>query len=175
MENFPLTGGQFPEGNHDAAQMYVVEVDATGATKIQVYDLLADQYVGETYFIETPSDKTSFAYSTKNRMDKTSTPMFADDAVITATKTADGSYSINFPAATDDLVVRQYEIVVTQRWGGIAFLNTHLSDYYYTPMPTEYDINVGQLTSGKTYTATVVAANAYYTPSKTLKVTFTAE
>lgn len=175
MEYFPLTGGQFPAGNRNAAQMYVVEVDANGATKIRGYDLLADQFVGETYYIATPADKTSFAYNTENRRDKSEKPAFAAGAQVTAAKTDDGSYAIRFPAATDDLIVRQYEIIVNQRWGGIAYTGTHLSDYYYTPMPTEYDINIGQLESGKTYTATVVAADAYYMLSKPIKVTFTAE
>lgn len=175
MEYFPLTGGQFPEGNRNAAQMYVVEVDARGATRIRIYDLLADQFVGETYYIATPADKTTFAYSTKNRIAKSSHPTFSAGATITPAKTGDGSYSIHFPAASDDMVVRQYEVVVTQRWGGIAFRTTHFSDYFYTPMPTEYDVNIGQLKSGKTYTATIIAANAYYMPSKPIKVTFTAE
>jgi hypothetical protein len=113
--------------------------------------------------------------NTENRRDKSEKPVFTTDAKITATKTADGSYSINFPAATDDIIVRQYEIEVNQKLGPVAFKTTHLSDYYYTPMPTEYDINVGQLTSGKTYVARVVAADAYYMLSKPITLTFTAE
>jgi len=175
MEYFPLTGGQFPAGNRNAAQMYVVEVDAHGATRIRTFDLLANQFIGETYYITTPSDKTTFAYNTENRRDKDNSPAFAAGAKLTAAKTADGSYSIHFPAAKDDIIVRQYEIEVNQKLGPVVFKTTHLSDYYYTPMPTAYDINVGQLTSGKTYIARVVAANAYYKLSKPITLTFTAE
>ncbi len=175
MEYFPLTGGRFPEGNRNAAQMYVVEVNAQGATRIRGFDLLANQFVGETYYIATPADKTTFAYNTENRIAKSEKPVFAADAKITAAKTADGSYSIHFPAATDDIIVRQYEIEVNQKLGPIVFKTTHLSDYYYTPMPTAYDINVGQLTSGKTYVARVIAVDAFYKLSKPVTLTFTAE
>ncbi len=175
MENYPLGGGQFPAGNHNAAQMYVVEVDANGATRIRGFDLLANQFIGETYYFSAPSDKKTFAYTTKNRLAKSANPAFAAGAKLTASKTADGSYSINFPAATDDLIVRQYDILVTQNTGKVAFKDSHLSDYYYTPMPTEYNINVGKLESGKTYTAAVVALDAFFMLSKSLTVTFIAE
>jgi len=175
MEAFMFGPGQFPAGNHNAAQMYVVEVDAHGATRIRCFDLLANQFVGETYFIATPSDKTTFAYNTANRRAKDDNPVFAADTKLTVTKNTDGSYSINFPAATDKLIVRQYEIEVNQKLGAVVFKTTHFSDYYYTPMPTEYNVNVGNLTSGKTYVARVVASNAYYKLSKPITVTFTAE
>lgn len=174
LENYPLGGGQFPEGNRNAAQMYVVEVDAQGATRIRGYDLLAGQYIGETYYIAKPADKRTFAYNTKNRLAKSENPVFSADAKLTAAKTTDGSYSIHFPAATDDLIVRQYDILVTEKSGKTAFKDSHLSDYYYTPMPTAYDINVGNLESGKTYVASVVALDAYFMLSKPLTVTFTA-
>lgn len=174
MEYFPLTGGQYPS-SRNAAQMYVVEVDARGATRIRIFDLLASQFIGETYYIATPADKTTFAYSPKNRIAKSTHPTFAADAKITPEKTQDGSYSIHFPAATDSIVVRQYEVIVAKQWGGIAFRTTHFSDYFFTPIPTEHNINIGHLESGQTYTATITAANAYYLPSKPLQVTFTAE
>lgn len=174
MEYFPLTGGQYPS-SRNAAQIYVVEVDAKGATKIRCYDLLASQFIGETYYIATPADKTTFAYSPKNRIAKSTHPTFAADAKITPTKTEDGSYSIHFPAATDSIVVRQYEVIVAKQWGGIAWRKTHFSDYFFTPIPTEHNINIGHLESGQTYTATITAANAYYLPSKPISVTFTAE
>lgn len=175
MEYFPLTGGQFPEGNRNAAQMYVVEADANGAVKIRGFDLLAGEFIGETYYIATPADKTTFAYSTKNRLAKSEKPAFGEDACLTAAKNADGSYSLGFPAATDDLIVRQYEILVKEQWGGIAYHETHLSDYYYTPAPASYSLNIGQLKSGKTYSATVIAADAWYKLSEPLTLIFKAE
>ena len=175
MEYFPLTGGQFPEGNRNAAQMYVVEADANGAVKLRGYDLLAGEFIGETYYIATPADKTTFAYNTVNRRDKSENPAFGEDACLTATKNADSSYSLGFPAAADDLIVRQYEILVKEQWGGIVYHETRLSDYYYTPAPASYSLNIGQLESGKTYTATVVAADAWYMLSKPLTLAFKAE
>jgi len=175
MESSLFGKGQFPEGNHNAAQMYVVEVDANGSTRIRSYDLLANQFIGETYYIAKPAGRTTFAYNTVNRIAKDKKPVFDAGAKITASKTADCSYSINFPAAKDSLVVWQYKITVRQNLGAAAFKTTHLSDYYYTPMPTEYNINIGNLHSGKTYNATVLAMNAYYKLSKPLTLTFTAE
>lgn len=175
MEHFPLTGGQFPEGNRNAAQMWVVEVDAQGAVLLRGYDLLSDQFIGDPYYIATPADKTTFAYNTRNGRAKSEAPVFADDAQLTAVKNDDGTYAVKFPAADHAQIVRQYEIIVTQRFGGIAFRKTHLSDYYYYPRPTDYTIPVGELKAGKTYTATVVAFDAYYKPSKPITLTFTAQ
>ncbi len=78
MEHFPLTGGQFPEGNRNAAQMWVVEVDAQGAVLLRGYDLLSRPIHRDPYYIATPAEKTTFAYNTRNGRANPEAPVFAE-------------------------------------------------------------------------------------------------
>ena len=175
MEYFPFTGGQFPDGHRQAAQMYVVEADINGATRIRPYDILGDCFIGENYFIERPSDRTCFAYNIQNRLAKSKPPEFESGAKIQAVKNDDASYSLSFPNASDNFLVRQYQVTVSEQSGKLVCSQTHLSGYYISPPPQRQNINIGELESGKTYVASVIAANAYYMPSKPLLLTFTAE
>ncbi|HRT82852.1 MAG TPA: hypothetical protein P5127_06795, partial [Oscillospiraceae bacterium] len=175
MEYFPFTGGQFPDGYRQAAQMYVVESDINGATRIRPYDVLGDCFIGETYFLPTPADRTSFAYNTRNRLAKSEPPKFESGAKVQALKNDDGSYSLVFPNASDNILVRQYQVTVSEQSGKLVYSQTHLSGYYISPPPTDQLVNIGELESGKTYLASVIAANAYYMPSAPLLLTFTAE
>lgn len=169
-----LEDGQFPEGYRDVVQFYIVEADANGSVCIRCYDLTADCWFGETYYIETPADKTSFAYTYANRMKTDEPPVFAGDAALTAVKEADGSYSVLFPAAAGKFVVHDYKIKVTSGAQTISSQSI-LSGYYIHPSPADYAVDIGPLEAGKEYQVTVMAANAYAELSKPLTLVFTAE
>ncbi|NMP37490.1 MAG: hypothetical protein GX051_05120 [Clostridiales bacterium] len=173
MEVNGIPGGQFPEGNRNAAQFYVVETAADGETRVRGYDLLAHEYLVD-YFI-TPSNRQSFAYNTENRIAQSENPEFASDAQLVVNKTDGGETLLNFPAATDDLIVHTYRLKVVEAVMGIAvYEDFKLSDYYYTPMPTEYSVNIGALEGGKRYIASVIAEDAYGMQSEALRAEFTA-
>ncbi|NLP48003.1 MAG: hypothetical protein GX345_03575 [Clostridiales bacterium] len=175
MEYFPFTGGQFPEGYRQAAQMYVVEADIKGATRIRGYDILGDCFIGETYYIATPADKSTFAYGLRNRLAKSQAPVFDKGAKLSAVKGEEGNYILDFPNAQDNFLVRQYQVTVSEVSGRLVYSATHLSGYYLSPQPERQVIDIGELESGKTYVASVIAANAYYMPSHPLLLSFTAQ
>lgn len=169
-----LEDGQFPEGYRDVVQFYIVEADATGSVRIRCYDLTADCWFGETYFIEKPADKNGFAYTYANRMRADQSPVFAGGAALTVAKGADGSYSVSFPAASDRFVVHDYKIKVTSG-AKTVFSQSILSGYYIHPSPADYTVDIGPLETGKEYRVTVMAANAYAELSKPLTLAFAAQ
>jgi len=169
-----LEDGQFPEGYRDVVQFYIVEADASGSVRIRCYDLTADCWFGETYYIETPADKASFTYSYANRMKADEPPVFADSAALTAVKEADGDYSIRFPAASDRFIVHDYKIKVTSGAQTVSSQSI-LSGYYIHPSPSDYTVDIGPLEAGKEYQVIVMAANAYAELSEPITLAFTAE
>ncbi len=170
-----LVARQHPEGNDKAAQFYLVSVDANGSTAIKCYDLITHRFFGEEYYIETPSDKSTFAYTYKNRLEYDEIPEFAQDAQITvSTDEETGNYLVNFPAASDKLIVHDYKISVKTEAGISVFSSSLLSGYYFADSPSSYSVDVGALKSGKTYVVSVTAVNAYYECSQALTYEFTA-
>jgi len=169
-----LEDGQFPEGYRDVAQFYIVEADENGSVRIRCYDLTADCWFGEAYYIEKPADKSSFAYTYASRMKADKPPVFAADAGLTAVKEPDGTYSVHFPAASDCFIVHDYKIIVASGAQAVSSQSI-LSGYYINPSPADYSVNIGELEAGKEYKVTVMAANAYAELSKPLILSFTAQ
>lgn len=169
-----LFAGQFPEGNENAAQFYIVEADAKGSVQIQGYDLITHSFFDSVdYYIKTPAKKASFAYTYADRMRASNAPMFADDAQVSASKNEAGECVINFPAAHSGDIVHDYKIKVTDSTGIVTYYSqSHLSDYYYQPSPIQYSIAIGTLESRKTYKVSVFAANAYAKVSSPLTAEF---
>ncbi len=169
-----LSAGHMPEGNENAAQFYIVEADASGSVRIQGYDLITHTFFDSVdYYIDTPADKSTFAYTYADRMKASSKPVFADGSAVTATKNEAGECVVNFPAAQSSDIVHDYKIKVTDSSGVVTYYNqSHLSDYYYKPAPTQFSINIGALETGKTYKVSVTAANAYAKLSKPITAEF---
>lgn len=166
--------GQFPENNREAAQMYVVEVNKESSVRIRCYDLITGSFFGETYYIETPSDATSFAYTYKNRKMLENLPAFDDDAAITTSLLENGTTLITFDKA-QGCVIPEYEISVKKYGVFTVYEETFIPDYYLVNSSSTGKVNVGSLESGKKYTVSITAQNAYGQGSEPIVYSFVAQ
>lgn len=170
-----LYAGQFPEGNGNAAQFYIVEADANGSVRILGYDLITHSFFDSVdYYIEKPADKSTFTYTYKGRMDATKAPQFDADAQINVTN-GEGGCTVSFPAAKSDTVVHDYKITVKSGLNTV-YSGSVLSDYYYLPAKDSCLFNLGELAlePGSKYTVTVVAGDCFYRMSSPITCEFTA-
>ncbi len=151
-----------PENAENAAQMWVVEADANGSTRLRGYDLISHTFIGRDFYIEKPADKNSFAYGNENMKLKSTAPVYSKSAKISVNIGNDNTVNIKFPSAyiSEDEVVFIYRISVTDENGKEINNIKRLSEYYFIPSPTSYTVDLGHYNPGK-YNVTVTAENAY--------------
>ncbi len=167
--------GCFPEGYRTAATMYVVEVDASSSVRIRGYDLISDKFLdGVDYYIPAPSDRSTFAYNTTNRLSKSENPFFEEGTQLSTSKNGQDETLVEFAAAKDSQIVHNYRVTVTDSTGKAVYDDFTIAGYFLNPQPSDYSINVGKLESGKQYKAIVIAENAYKKRSSALTLEFTA-
>ena len=165
--------GYMVENNEYAAQMWVVEADINGRVRMRAYDILENTYIGNTYFIEDPTDKSTFAYNHENMAEKSSAPSFTKSAKLDIVQNGDKTTSVTFPQATNknDDIVFVYRITVKDSQGNTVNSINHLSGYYFVNQPTKHSVNLGKFENG-TYTVSVTAENAFSKTSSTLTKEF---
>lgn len=179
MERFELEKdliwAQHPDGYEDAAQFYVVEADRDGSVKLDAYDLNTDTFF-MSYYIENVNDRSTFAYTYKNRLRYDEAPVFSENAEISSNKNDAGETVLTFDKASDKLVVHDYKIKVRNHLGILIYSKTFLSDYFLEGTPDTMTVNLGELKlrEGKTYTVEITPVNAYYELGKPIKADFTA-
>ena len=103
-----------------------------------------------------------------------SVPVFADDVKIGVSVNESGETVLEFEGAKSNFVVESYKVSVAKN-GILKVADDNFSGkYMYLYMDDVYQVNLGKLESGKSYTAQIVALNAYSQTSKPLTYTFTA-
>ena len=141
--------------------------------QIRCYDLIAEQYIGETYTIEQPWNPDSFQYTTAKRRENAAIPAFENQAKAVVKETEVFTYQLEFPAAKDSQIVHHYNIAVKDETGKTVFKKSLLSGYYCIPNPKTYEVLLNGLEYGVKYTAEITAVNAYNKKSEPLRVDFT--
>ena len=164
--------GNFPYNNNEAAQFYIVEADADGNVRIMSYDLITGQFYDNEYYL-TGLAKRNFEYSYLKMKAYDSAPVFEDDTVINTSVNKKGETVLYFTGATDKFVTESYKVSVTENF--MPFFSDNFSGkYMYLGEEDCYYVNLGVLTSGKTYRVSIVALNAYAETSSPLEYSFTA-
>jgi len=161
--------GYMVENNEYAGQMWVVEADINGRVRMRAYDILEDTFIGNTYFIEDPTDKSTFVYNHENMAEKSSAPSFTKSAKLDVKTNSDSTVSVSFPQATNKAndIVFVYRVAVKDINGNVVNSINHLSGYYFSSPPTKHSVNLGELSTG-TYTVSVTAENAFGKTSSSL-------
>lgn len=151
-----------PDGNKNAAQYWIVEVDAANRVKLTGWDILTGTPVCE-YILEDVSDPSSFEYTPEKRESLSSAPAFSEDASAKISCIA-SSRKVTVPAAvsTDGNIVYLYRAEVCNAGGDVLISSWALSGYYFTPAPEVISVNINTdgLEKGN-YTLKVYAENAY--------------
>ena len=162
-----------PKNNKNAAQMWIVEVDANNRVKLRGYDLIADVFLCE-YLIENPADKSTFVYTPEQQEASSSAPVFDAGVDVKIKSCIDRTQRVDIPAArsTDDKAVFIYRVYVLDESGNSVSDFWELSGYYFSPPPATVQVKTTKLEKGN-YTLKVVAENAYGMQSEPIIKTLT--
>lgn len=163
--------GNFPYDTEQAAQFYIVEADANGNVYVQPYDLITNTFFDNSYYL-TDLKNRNFDYSYIKMKFRDNKPVF-ENASVQTTLNEEGETILTFNGAKDNFIVESYKINLT-RSGISVFTDNFSGKYMYLFMEDNYTVNLGKLETGKKYTVTIVAMNAYAECSAPLNYTFTA-
>lgn len=164
--------GNFPGDVEQAAQFYFVEADKDGNLRIKAYDLLTNQFLVEYYL--TGLAQKNYPYSFRNLCRLDSAPVFKARDGMSTSLNENGETVLSFDGAKDRFVTESYKLTVSQGLKKV-FEDNFSGKYMYLFEDDKYSINLGKLESGKKYTVTLYALNAFAKPSRLQRYSFTAE
>jgi len=157
--------------SRDAAQYYIVEVDANNAIKIQGYDLLSGTFMMDPIYLRSVGDPSKFTY-TDARADAAEAPAFASDAAINITTLNRMRVAAEFPQAQGGDQVQNYRVELYQ---GDSLLKRdyRLACNFYIPAPEKIETSFDGLTALTEYTIKIYAISCWGKESEPISVTFT--
>ena len=157
-----MFAGQFPDGNEQAAQFRLVEVDAAGNTRILNYDLISDSFFGLDYYLTDFNKKSKFVSTSRNMMRLDPNPAFGAGSAVDAYVNGEGKVCLAFPAAQDHFIVHDYKITVSNAFGIPVWSGSVMSHYYLNNYGDAEILCLDEYTpSAGNYTVSVRAQNAY--------------
>ena len=152
-------------GERDAAQFYIVEVDANHAVKVQGYDLLSGEWMIDPILIRSVGDPAEFTY-TDARYDAAQPPVFAEGSAVTVDAGTDSTVTMRFPQAEGDHV-QHYQCSLYCE-GERVYFALRLACTDFRPVPETLTVTFERLEKGKTYTGEIVAVSAFEKKSQPL-------
>lgn len=161
--------GALPPGNRNLSSGLLVEV-YNNNVKIKRRDFHQNDWTGEEWIVNNPSEKSEFRYSE----DRDHVfPAFRDNAIIQIPEDSitSGKMEVKFSQATDNLLVHSYNIMAKNlKTGTIDKQFNAFSEFYYDPMPDTLNFPIDGLQYNTEYEIEVQALDAFGNASKkTLK------
>lgn len=158
----------------DSGACWIVEVDADGNTRLQLWDLANHRFFekNEYYFVNS-TKPTDHKYTWGNLKSLDTAPQFPEGATITAERNSDGNVILGFPDATAYWGAENYKISVTKGVFKDVWSETVVSNYVRT-VSDGMNVDIGNLEAG-TYTVRIKPYSPYAKGGKTLKATITVE
>ncbi len=161
-----MTYGTIPPNSSNAAQFYIVEVDAENHVRLLPYNLLTDDFFKTPsnlddedeqliYYIDCPTDKSTFRYADR----KSEKPFFGDDAEITLSGVTFSGVNVSFPQAYDDDCIYSYKIVCKSDKDKKEF--NYFSEYYYEPLVKSLSFSLNGLKSDREYTVEIYPIDCF--------------
>lgn len=167
------TFSNFPWDTEQAAQFYIVEADKDGNVRIKAYDLITDRFFDFEYYLTGLAQK-NYPYSYQNLKQHDAAPVFENGGNMRVTLNENGESILTFDGAKDSFVTESYKLTVSRELKKV-FEDNFSGKYMYLFEDDKYSVNLGKLESGKEYTVTLYALNAFAKSSKLQKYSFTAE
>lgn len=159
--------GQFDTGSYN-----IVEVDANGNIRMQIYDCENEKFFTDCeYYFKNPSVKKNRIYTWGNRRSFDTAPQFPENAEITVTINEKNETILSFPDAEGYYPAESYKVKVSRGWKNV-FEQTILSDYV---VATERDmtVNIGIVDKEGTYKIKIKPSSPYAKQGNALKAEFT--
>ena len=166
--------GADEEAPGDSGTCWIVEVDADGNTRLQLWDLANHRFFekNEYYFVNS-TKPTDHKYTWGNLKSLDTAPQFPEEATITAKRNNDGNIILSFPDATGYWGPENYKISVTKGVFKDVWSETVVSNYVRT-VSDGMNVDIGNLEAG-TYTVRIKPYSPYAKGGQTLKATITVE
>lgn len=153
----------FPDNKDIQQQMLLVEISADNRVLVRIYDLNADEFIGE-YNLDSFNDSSNFRYRHDDRKANASAPVFEHPEEFKAERKL-GKVTVTVPVATpsEDDVVFLYRIKVLDRNGEVIYTTLTLSNYYYstTPEGVTFTLSSTEAPAGSTVEVTAEDAWGY--------------
>ena len=157
-------------GERDAAQFYLVEVDANHAVRILGYDLLSDTFMMEPYLLRSVGDPSQFRY-TNERAETSQEPVFPESAVIEPINVNGFGMYLEFPQAVCDDNVQHYRCELYKN-GELADMVYRLSCTFFRPVPESLTVIFDNVYANQPYTVKIFAVNSWGKESEPLCAEF---
>lgn len=159
--------GQFDTGSYN-----VVEVDADGNIRMQIYDCESLEFFTDCeYYFKNPTDKKNRIYTWGNRRSFDTAPQFPEGAEITITENEKNETILSFPDAMGYYPAESYKVTVSLGWKNI-YEETVLSDYIIAK-DRDMTVNIGTLEKEGTYKIKIKPSSPYAKQGKALKASYT--
>ncbi len=179
---YGATDGTLPVGKENAAQYYIVEVNADNVVKIQPFNILTGEFMKTAsntddpdtqlvYYIPITGNKDDFVY-TAARYESATAPRFTEDSGVTVSDLSDTCACISTPQALDDSCIYSYVLDYVGSDGSSGEI-VYFSEYYFEPMPGAAGYTLTGLTPATEYTVTVTPVNAWGINGEPISTTFT--
>lgn len=140
-------------------QAHVVEIDAEGRLRIRQWDVSANGFVGDTWYIDS-YDKKDFVYTADRYTDEDI--FFADDAELSVVLSNTTSATLLVPvAAAASLPARSYHVTLNNA-AGEKIKSFYYDTEYYLGTDDDVKIALNELTPDTEYSISVVAVNGLY-------------
>lgn len=137
--------GQFDTGSYN-----IVEVDAEGNIRMQIYDCENSEFFTDCeYYFRNPSEKKNRIFTWGYRRSFDTAPQFPEDAEITVTTNEKNETILSFPDAVGYYPAESYKVTVSLKWKNV-YEQTVLSDYVIAK-DRDMTINIGVLDKEGTY------------------------
>jgi hypothetical protein len=152
--------GEIPEGANDLNQAWIVEVYDEKVV-LHRRDIHRNRWTGEPFEIKCPIKKEDFCYTNGRDQEP---PYFETDSEISVIekRPEDGTVTISFTQAKDNLWVKEYKVKVLNKENGEKVKELLVfSEFYKDPIPNPLVITINELTPTIDYDFEVWAVDAF--------------
>ncbi len=167
-------GYSYSAQKFDAAQFYIVEVDANNAVKIIGYDITAGKFMDDVvYNLRSVKSTDEFIY-TDERKENSEIPYFTEDTSVNTENITSTSAKIIFGQALCEDDVQNY-IVELYKEDTLISSQRRLACTFMDPAPEDIAAYFESLDPESTYTVKITAVSSWEKTSAPLTFEFTTE
>lgn len=155
----------------DTSSYNIVEVDADGNIRMQVYDCQYDMFFENgDYYFKNPADRKNRIYNWGNMNSLDTAPQFPENSDVVIITSKDNETKLSFPDAVGYNPAESYNVTVSLN-GKIIYEQTVLSDYIVAK-ERNMIVNLGVLEEKGTYKIKIVPSSPYAKQGKALRSEF---
>lgn len=139
------------EAPGETGTCWIVEVDARGNTRLQLYDIANHSFFEDCeYYLTDVVNRKSHCYTWNNMKSLDTAPQFPENAEVTLARNEDGNVILQFPDAKGYWDAENYKITVKSSRLKTVWSETVMSNYVRA-VSDGMSVDLGELESGTYY------------------------